>query len=196
MSICTYNRTWILGKLPPFMNSPKGMRMVGKKELDSGPPKRRGPHRQIPPTTVLGRAENYRMILRQVWDSVWPSLSEAQKAEDVIKALENARPYDQQFVPWAPAILGVLHEKRFPKRKNPRINFIADSIAGIPNVSTRRSRDICIEERAREKRTHQIIRYEFYIVCSCGRKGHSVNHACSNCGAKILFPPHLGSVFA
>lgn len=170
--------------------------MEGKKVLDTDSPKRRGPRRQIAATTVLGRAENYRFILRQVWDLVWPSLSSAQNVEGVIKALESTRPYDQQLVPWAAAILGVMQDKRFPKRKHPRINFIADSIAGIPNVSTRRSRDICIEERAKEKRAHKIIRYEFYIVCSCGREGHSVKHACPTCGAKILFPPHLGSVFA
>jgi hypothetical protein len=169
--------------------------MRAKKGLDSDSPKRRGPHRQIAPTTVLGRAENNRTILQQVWDSVWPSISEAQNTEEMVKALENARPYGRDFVPWAAAILGALNEKRFPKRKKARINFIADSIAGIPNVSPRRSRDICIEERARRKRAQHIIQYEFYIVCSCGRKGHSVKHACPNCGAKILFPPHLGSVF-
>ena len=172
------------------------MQMDGKKKLDIDSPKRRGPHRQIQPTTVLGRADNYRWILQQVWDSVWPSLSGAQSPEDIIKALENARPYDREFAPWAAAIFGVLNEKRFPKRRKARISFIADSIAGIPNVSPRRSRDICVEERARKKRAHQIIRYEFYIVCSCGWKGHSIKHACPKCGAKIQFPPHLGSVFA
>ena len=72
------------------------------------------------------------------------------------------------------------------------MNFIADSIAGIINVSPRRSRDICVEERARRKRAHYIIRYEFYIVCSRGHKGHSINHACPKCGAKIQIPPRLG----
>jgi hypothetical protein len=177
------------------MARPESARIKAKKGLDSDSPKRRGPHRQIQPTTVLGRADNNRWILQQVWDSVWPSLSESQSPEDVNKALENAGAYEQQFVPWAAAILGVLNEKRFPKRKKARINFIADSLAGIPNVSPRRSRDICVEERARKKRAHQIVRYEFYIVCSCGRKGHSVKHACPKCGAKILFPPHLGTVF-
>ena len=169
--------------------------MEPKKSLDSDSPKRRGPHRRIVPTTVLGRADNYRWILEQVWDSVWPSLSATRTPEDVIIALQNARPYDREFAPWAADILGVLNEKRFPKRKKARINFIADSIAGIPNVSPRRSRDICIEERARKGSAHQIVRYEFYIVCSCGRKGHSFNHACPKCGAKIQFPVHLGSVF-
>jgi hypothetical protein len=108
----------------------------------------------------------------------------------------NARPYQQELAPWAEAILGVLNEKRFPKRTKARINFIADSIAGIPNVSPRRSRDICVEERARRKGAQHIIQYEFYIVCSCGRKGHSVKHACPKCGTKIQFSPHLGSEFA
>lgn len=172
------------------------MRIEAKKSLDIDPPKRPGPHRQIPPTTVLGRANNYRWMLQQVWDSVWPSLSGAQSPEDVIKALENARPYDREFGPWAAAILGTLREKRFPKRSKARIDFIADSIAGIPNVSPRRSRDICVEERARIKRAHRIIRYEFYIVCSCGRKGHSINHACPKCGARVQILPDWGSVFA
>jgi hypothetical protein len=173
---------------------PKSIRKDGKKKLDITPPKRRGPHRQIEPTTVVGRADNYRWILEQVWDLVAASLSEAQSPEDIVRALENARPYDQEFAPWAEAILGVLKEKHFPKRRNACINFMADSIAGIPNVSPRRSRDICLEERARRKLAHHIIRYEFYIVCSCGRKGHSINHACPKCGAKIQVPPDLGSV--
>jgi hypothetical protein len=175
----------------------KNPRTEPKKGLDSNSRKPRGPHRKIAPTTVLGRAENYRTILEQVWDSLWPSLSAAQNAEDVTSALENARPYQREFAPWAAVIFGVLNEKRFPRRKRARINFVADSIAGIPNVSPRRSRDICVEERARKGCAHQIVRYEFYIVCSCGHKGHSFNHACPKCGANILFPPHLGGrVFA
>jgi hypothetical protein len=185
-----------VAELPPICGFAESMRMEAKKGLDSNSPKPRGPHRQIEPTTVLGRADNYRWILQQVWDSVWPSLSGAQSPEDIIKALENARPYDREFVPWAAAILGILKEERFPKRRKARANFIADSIAGIPNVSPRRSRDICVEERARRKRAHHIIRYEFYIVCSCGRKGHSVNHACPKCRAEIQIQPDLGSAFA
>lgn len=167
------------------------MGMEAKKSLDINSPKRRGPRRQIEPTTVLGRADNYRWILQQIWNSVWPSLSGAQSPEDIIKALENARPYDREFVPWAAAILGILKEKRFPKRSKARANFIADSIAGIPNVSPRRSRDICAEERARTKRAHHIIRYEFYVECSCGYKGPALDSGCRRCKARIELP--LGS---
>jgi hypothetical protein len=169
--------------------------MRAKKSLDSDSPKRRGPRPQILPTTVLGRANNNRWMLQQVWDALWPSLSSAKDPEDIVKALENARPYDREFAPWAAAILGILKEKRFPKRRKARMNFIADSIAGIPSVSPRRSRDICVEERARRKRAQHIIRFEFYIECSCGRKGRSIDHACPRCGAKIEFPVHMGSDF-
>jgi len=173
----------------------KNLRTEPKRALDTDPPKRRGPHRQIEPTTVLGRAENNRWILNQIWDSIWPSLSVAQNPEDVVRSLENGKPYDRDLVPWAAQILEVLQEKRFPKRRQARINFLADSIAGIPNVSLRRSRDICVEERARGKDAQHIIRFEFYIECSCGRKGRSIDHACPKCGAKIQFPAEWGSVF-
>ena len=164
--------------------------MEAKKSLDSN---FRKPRRQIPPPTVIGRSDSYRETLQVIWDSIWPSLSAAQSAEDVSRALENAPPYGRGFVPFSAAILGVLKEKRFPSRRKSRINFIADSIAGIPNVSPRRSRDICFEERAKKDGT-RILRYEYYVECSCGYEGHSKNHACPNCGAEIRFPVNVGSI--
>src|SRR5437867_6072956 len=76
-----------------------------------------------------------------------------------------------------------------------QINFLADSLAGTGIVSPRRSRDICAAERAKEKRTHRIIRFEFYVECSCGYKGPSENHACRKCGATISFPLGLTNLF-
>ncbi len=170
----------------------KKTEMEAKKSLDNTSQKRRGPRRQIPPTTVIGRSDNYRETLQEMWDSIWPSLSAAQSAEDVSRALENAPPYGREFASFSAAILEVLKEKRFPSRRKSRINFIADSIAGIPNVSPRRSRDICFEERAKKDGT-RILRYEYYVECSCGYEGHSKNHACPNCGAEIRFPVNVGS---
>lgn len=95
-------------------------------------------------------------------------------------------------------VLKVVHEPKFPKRREPRINFLADSLAGLGLVAPRRSRDICEEERAKDKRAHHIIRYEFYVECSCGYKGRSRNHACPKCGAGLggfgsaLGPSFLG----
>ena len=167
-----------------------------KNTLDSPSQKRaRGRPPKIRATEVKGRADNYRGILKTVWDSLWPSLSKAQTVDDVTVALQNARPYDREFAPWAAMILTLLKDSSFPKRQWARINFLADSLAGLGVVSPRRSRDICAEERVKSKRAHHILRYEFYVECSCGYKGHSENHACQKCGAGISFPLGLANLF-
>jgi hypothetical protein len=151
-------------------------------------PKKRGRGRppKVRPSEIKGRADNYRGILQNVWEQLWPALSEAQTEDDVIAALQNARPYDREFAAWASLFLAVLKERSFPRRQRARINFLADSLAGTGIVSPRRSRDICAAERAKEKRTHHIIRCEFYVECSCGYKGPSKDRACRKCGAAIL----------
>jgi hypothetical protein len=135
----------------------------------------------------MGRAGHYRIIFGQVWGRLWPLLSKAQNEEDVIKAFqEGASPYTPHFVPaLASLTLMVIRERRFPKRREPQINFLADSLAGMGVVRPRRSRDICAQARVKEKRTHHIIRYEFYVECSCSYKGRSYDHACPKCGARI-----------
>ena len=60
-------------------------------------------------------------------------------------------------------------------------------MAGFGWITPRSSRDLCLRERAKAKRAHHIIRYEFYIVCSCHFKGYSRGHTCPRCGAKIQF---------
>jgi len=141
------------------------------------------------PSEIMGRAGNYRWILDQVWDRLWPLLSKALNEEDVIKAFqEGASPYAQNFVPGlATLALIVIREPRFPKRREPQIGFLADSLAGVGVVTPRRSRDICQKERAmqRQKSPHHIIRHEFYIECSCGYKGPARDNACRECGAEI-----------
>ncbi len=104
----------------------------------------------------------------------------------MIRAFQEGYPGESEFMPYrAPLILKVLKERTFPKRRKAQINFVADSVAGLGLVSARRSRDICVEDRARARRAHHIIRYEFYVECSCGYKGHSIDHACRKCGAPI-----------
>src|SRR5438128_7498983 len=77
-----------------------------KNTLDGFSQKRaRGRPPKIRATEVKGRADNYRGILKAVWDSLWPSLSKAQTVDDVTVALQNARPYDREFAPWASMIL-------------------------------------------------------------------------------------------
>ncbi|MGA8621597.1 MAG: hypothetical protein WB660_24125 [Candidatus Sulfotelmatobacter sp.] len=143
---------------------------------------------------VYGKAENFRDNLAQVWDRLWPLLSNARSEEEVTKAFQDgARPYAQDFAPGLSALtLQVLQEPTLPKRREPLQRFLADSLAGVGVVTPRRSRDICARERAKRKRAHHILRFEFYIECSCGYKGHSNNHACPKCEAEILLPFGLG----
>ena len=147
----------------------------------------RGRPPTVRPAEIRGRADNNRFIFNQVWDRLWPRLSRALTDQEVIDSfLEGANPYAQQFVPaQANLILRVLGERKFPKRREAQIGFLADSLAALGDVTPRSSRDICEKERTREKRTHHIIRFEFYVECSCGFKGRSSNHACRKCGAQI-----------
>ncbi len=151
----------------------------------------RGRPVKIQPSWVRGRADNYRTILDQLWDKVSARLLKAQSREDVVKAFggEITGGYAFELIILADLILQVLHERKFPKRQRAaQIKFLADSIGAQGVVTPRSSRDICERERVRIKRIHHIIRYEYYIECSCGHKGLSLNHACPECEAVIPLP--------
>lgn len=155
--------------------------------LDMALPKRsRGRPPKVSASSIKGRADNYRGILQNVWNRLWPALSEAQTADDVVTAFQNATPGGNEFVPHAKLIFSVLKDPMFPKRHKARMNFLADSTAGLGLVTPRRSRDICSQERAKAKRAHHIIRYEYYVECSCGYAGNSLDHGCPKCGARIV----------
>ena len=150
--------------------------------------RRRGRPVKVQPSWVRGRADNYRWIFDQIWEHIWHCLSKAETREDVIRSFQSAEVggYALEFVTLADLILQVVRDPDFPKRKpEAQINFLADSIAGHGMVKPRSSRDICERERARIKRAHHIIRYEFWIECSCGYKGRSLKHACPKCEAAI-----------
>ena len=96
-------------------------------------------------------------------------------------------PGSNEFSPLASLILEVIQDPHFPKRQKARINFLADSVAGVGLVTPRRSRDICAEERAAKedaKSATHILRYGAPRGMFVHR-GHSENHACRDCGAKI-----------
>jgi hypothetical protein len=158
----------------------------------SGSEKGRGRPPKIRSAEVFGRAENWREILDQVWEQLWPLLAKAISEEEVTKAFQDgARPYDQTFARLSALTLQVLRESTLPKRPKPLRRYLADSLAGVGVVTPRRSRDICAQERATRASAHHILRYEFYVECSCGYEGHSKNHACPRCGAAIVFPVNL-----
>jgi hypothetical protein len=139
---------------------------------------------------IYGRAQNFAIGLGQVWEQLWPPLSVATTEKDVEQALlARANPYAQGLLPLAGLMLQVLREPTFPKRPKSQVRFLADSLAALSEASPRRSRDICMQERVQAKRAHHIIRFEYYVECSCGYEGPSKDRACRNCGATI--PPHL-----
>lgn len=149
----------------------------------------RGRPAQMPASEIRGRADHYGDILAGLWDGLWPVLQKAQTDQDVIDAFEKNPTLDtRKFVPnLANLIFRVLHERKFPKRRDAQIKFLADSIAGLGYIVPRSSRDICEKERAKARRAHHIIRYEVYVECSCGFQGQSRNHACPECGATVNF---------
>lgn len=170
---------------------------TAEKALDTFSKKRgRGRPYKVLPSTVFGRSENYRRSLEYVWHRLSGPLLAATTGEEVIAAFENhAQPYANEFVPrLVEDILGIIHEPKFPRRPGAASNFLADSLAGRPNVVPRTSRDICGKERAKRhvRSPHRILRKEFYVECSCGYKGPARNDACRKCGAQISsFPEAL-----
>lgn len=161
-----------------------------KEPLDKVSGKRgRGRPQNIPRSWVTGRAVNYRKMLAEVWSRLGAPLVAAKTEEEVSSVFTNyGQPYTQNFVPsLASDILALIQDPHFPKRAEARMAFLADSLAGRPNISFRTSRDLCGKDRAieRAKSPHTIIRKEFYIECSCGYKGPARDNACRKCGAAI-----------
>jgi hypothetical protein len=147
--------------------------------------RRRGRPVKVVASAVRGRADNYRVWLARLWKELGDPLLAAQSEQDVINAFMVALPGNTEFHPYAVLILKVLKDQKFPRRQKARINFLADSIAGLGMVTPRRSRDICAAHRAADKERHQILRYEYWIKCSCTYEGVSENHACKDCGAIV-----------
>src|SRR5215472_4775523 len=106
-----------------------------KKTLDTDSAKRRRGRPGVIASTIWGRAENNRYIFNQVWPSLWPLLSKAQSDEEIVIAFEHgAGAYARQFAHFAPLILKILREKKFPKTAEAQANFMADSLAAFGDV--------------------------------------------------------------
>jgi hypothetical protein len=148
----------------------------------------RGRPQLVIPSEVLGRAQNYRGIFGQNWKDIGKPLQKARTEVSIVEILEKSgAQIVSEFRPIADLILRVLRDRKFPTRKESQINFLADSIAAFGRVSARRSREICASERQKETGANQILRAEYYIVCSCKYKGPSFEHKCPKCNAEISF---------
>lgn len=170
--------------------------------LDTLPEKRgRGRPPKMRASEIHARADNYRKLFwdtrwdkkkkEAVRDHPWPwaeQMLAANNEGELRKALESAPGYVQsQFGNMIPLILSIYREKKFPKTVPAQLDYLADALAGLGNVSTRRSRDVCGIERAKARRVspYRIIRHEYYVECSCGYKGPARDGACRKCGAGI-----------
>ena len=165
-----------------------------KKELDKVSPIRlpRGRPSDIRPHEITGRADKFRYIFNQVWDRLWPLLKEARTEQQVEAALSSAAStyYNKSEIWQSELVLRILRDRKFPKTRDAQVNFFADSLAALGEITPRYSRDVCAKERARKKREHHVLRFEVYIECSCSFKGLSHDHACPECRAKVPFPWH------
>jgi hypothetical protein len=182
----------LTAKMPKRQNPSKAAKMV----VDTNSGKReRGRPRKCRHDEILGRAANYRGIFTNIWLNLSGHLLTARTEDEVTEAfVSHGEPYAREFAPRLSAdILSVMREKKFPKRTRAQIKFLANSLAGRPNVEPRTSRDICAKRLAEEKTRspHKILRKEYYVECSCGFKGPALNDACRKCGAQISFLPEL-----
>jgi hypothetical protein len=156
----------------------------------------RGRKRFVQPNWVLGAAENYNTQFSIAWERMGEQLLAAKSPEEVLNALNASN--GQISIPIDPSqfaslILEIMNEPTFPKvRMKSQIRFLSDSLGANGVLTARRSRDVCAEERAKAKETHHILRYEYFVECSCGYKGHSENHACASCRAPIYLDVFTG----
>ena len=159
-------------------------RIKPKNRVDSSfeKPNKRGRPQKVRPSEVYGRARNYRGTFELIWDKLSGALLKSASETDVIQAFESeAASYAHEFVPaLAGLVFGVVHHPKFPKRREPQIKYLADSLAAYGRVTAKRSREIVAQELAKEKAKlkHRVIRREIYIVCSCGYEGPTFQGKC------------------
>jgi len=156
-----------------------------------------GPDRRVRARWVVGSAGVYNSQFWSAWDKIRDGLLAANSSEEVLNAINASGglitiPANDPSK-FSSLILDIIKDPSFPKlRKKSQIRFLSDSLGANGLLTPRRSRDVCYEERAKAKRPHHIVRYEYFIECSCGYEGNSQYHACAKCGAPIVFPVPAG----
>ena len=155
----------------------------------------RGRPPKVVRSAVVGRADNYRGILPMIWKELEVPLLKAQTEEEVVKAFQVAQPGGNEFPSLAPVILKAIKDAEFSTRRKAKINFLADSIAGVGLVTLRRSRTSGrgkgSKRGTKTSSLHHSIRVLHRVFLRL--QGTFQNHACPKCGAEILFPVSLGS---
>ena len=156
------------------------------KKKRSHPPTGKRGRPGVDRSQVLQTANQLSVMLPAFWPRLVPPLLAAQSPVDVTRAFEPLGLVSTSFVPhWSELILKIIQDRRFPRaRAKAQIAFLADSLGAQGKVTPRRSREICAEERT--KKSHFIVRREYYIECTCGYKGPALKGACPDCGTMQL----------
>jgi hypothetical protein len=153
--------------------------------------------------TIAGHGENYEQAFLhgggdQFWEQV-QSLRKIDRTELQKRKLALGR-HTLESVKWGStlpnpppdpfvcAFVDAIRDRHFPKRRQAQARFLGDSLGADGDVSPRRSRDICGEERRREKR--ELPAAEFYIHC-CGKKRWTVDRLCPECKRNPFELPFL-----
>ena len=159
---------------------------VKKKRPHPRAGKRRRGRPGVDRSLVLQTANQLSVMLPGFWPRLVQPLLAAQSPGDVTRAFEALGLVSTSFVPhWSELILKIIQDRRFPRvRAKAQREFLADSLGAQGAVTPRRSREICAEERT--KKSHFIVRREYYIECTCGYKGPALEGACPDCGTLQL----------
>lgn len=148
--------------------------------------------REMRNRTIAGHGSNYETAFLNAGDGFWERVQALRniKGEELNKrklvlgrntlgqvqwGTQFPSPLPDRFVY---AFVQAVRDRNFPKRRKAQARFLGDSLGADGEVSPRRSRDICGEERTRAKTSTP--QAEFYIHC-CGKKRWTVNQRCPEC---------------
>ena len=170
----------------PEMERKRNKHKIKKKRSHPSSGKRRRGRPGVDRSQVLQTANQLSVMLPGFWPRLVQPLLAAQSPGDVTRAFEALGMVSTSFVPhWSELILKIIQDRRFPRvRGKAQRAFLADSLGAQGAVTPRRSREICAEERT--KKSHFIVRRDFYISCTCGYKGPALKGACPDCGTRQL----------
>lgn len=178
-------------KRPPPKSSAQLSKRPKQSKLDlTRSRKKAGRKAKIQPSEVVNRAYDLKLTFEIAGKQLdWTMLLAAQSVQDVVSAFGTMDDgYRRKFLHKPELILQCLRDPQFRTRdRKAQEQFIAESVAGDGRISIRRSRDICGEDRSKQKRQGRILRREFYIVCSCGYEGPAVRDTCPDCGAVVSY---------
>jgi hypothetical protein len=156
-----------------------------KNSLDADLKRRRGRPVKVDHSLVVTRSKWLVENLERAWPGpLGPALLAAQNVADVAKAFEDAHIGQVVSPELFPLLLTIVRDNDFPKRPKAQPRFLGESLAGWGVMSATTAREVCAAER-KKPAPPRILRFEFWIECSCGYSGPSRDWGCPKCPAVI-----------